>query len=93
MLVEDLASLDVVVLGPYGLLEQTPPDAARSWFEEAAQAPLEELAAPSRPRAPPSRDTSSGVPTEGEADESITRTGSELTSGRLKCPAHQRELP
>lgn len=46
VLVEDLASLDVVVLGHYALPEQTPPDAARSEFEEAAQSTLEELAAP-----------------------------------------------
>lgn len=46
VLVEDLASLDVVVLGHYALPEQTPPDAARSEFEDAARATLEELAAP-----------------------------------------------
>lgn len=46
VLVDDLASLDVVVLGHYALPEQTPPDAARSEFEAAARATLEELAAP-----------------------------------------------
>lgn len=46
VLVEDLASLDVVVLGHYGLPEQTPPDAARREFEKEAQTTLEELAAP-----------------------------------------------
>lgn len=46
VLVEDLASLDVVVLGHYALPEQTPPDAARSEFEVEAKATLQELAAP-----------------------------------------------
>lgn len=46
VLVADLASLDVVVLGHYTLPEQTPPDAARSEFETEARATLEALAAP-----------------------------------------------
>lgn len=46
VLVEDLASLDIVLLGHYALPEQTPPDAARSEFEDEAQAALETLAAP-----------------------------------------------
>lgn len=46
VLVDALASLDIVVLGHYGLPEQTPPEAARSQFEDEAQAMLDELAAP-----------------------------------------------
>lgn len=45
VLVEDLSSLDIVVLGHYGLPEQTPPTAARSQFEEGARETLEGLAA------------------------------------------------
>lgn len=48
VLVEDLASMEVVVLGHYGLPEQTPPDHARTQFGEAAQAELDELARPFR---------------------------------------------
>jgi nucleotide-binding universal stress UspA family protein len=46
VLVEDLASLDIVILGHYALPEQTPPDAARSEFADEAQATLEALSAP-----------------------------------------------
>lgn len=45
-LVDDLSTMEVVVLGYYGLPEQTPPDAAREQFEEAAEATLDDLAAP-----------------------------------------------
>lgn len=45
-LVDDLSTMEVVVLGHYGLPEQTPPDAAREQFEEAAEATLDYLAAP-----------------------------------------------
>lgn len=48
VLVEDLATLDVVLLGHYGLPEQTPADAAREQFEDESDATLEELAAPLR---------------------------------------------
>jgi nucleotide-binding universal stress UspA family protein len=48
VLVEDLAPMDVVVLGHYGLPEQTPMDAARAQFEDEAQAELDELARPFR---------------------------------------------
>lgn len=44
VLVEALASLDVVLLGHYALPEQTPPDAARSEFEAEAQSTLNDLA-------------------------------------------------
>lgn len=44
VLVEDLASLDVVVLGHYGLPEQTPAGAAREQFGDEAQATLDEVA-------------------------------------------------
>lgn len=46
VLVEALASLDVVVLGHYSVPEQTPPYAARDEFEDEAEAMLDELAAP-----------------------------------------------
>lgn len=48
VLVGDLATLDVVLLGHYGLPEQTPADAAREQFEAESRATLEELAAPLR---------------------------------------------
>jgi nucleotide-binding universal stress UspA family protein len=44
VLIEDLSSLDVVVLGHYGLPEQTPASSAREQFGEAAQATLDEVA-------------------------------------------------
>ncbi len=44
VLIEDLASLSVVVLGHYDLPEQTPPSLARDQFGEAAQATLDEVA-------------------------------------------------
>jgi nucleotide-binding universal stress UspA family protein len=46
VLVEDLSSLDVVVLGHYNLPEQTPRRAATEQFEEAAQQTVDELARP-----------------------------------------------
>lgn len=46
VLLETLTTSAVVVVGHYGLPEQTPPTAARDQFEAAAQAELEELAAP-----------------------------------------------
>jgi len=48
VLVEDLASMEVVVLGHYGLPEQTPSDHARTQFGEEARAELDELARPFR---------------------------------------------
>jgi nucleotide-binding universal stress UspA family protein len=45
VLVDDIASLDVVLLGHFGVPEQTPRDAAREQFEDEAQATLDELAA------------------------------------------------
>lgn len=42
-LVSDLASLDVVVLGYYGVPEQTPKDVAREQFRDEAQATLDEV--------------------------------------------------
>lgn len=48
VLVEDLASLDIVVLGHYQLPEQTPPDAAREQFESEARNSLEDLTRPFR---------------------------------------------
>ena len=44
VLIEDLASLNVVVLGHYDLPEQTPVRDAREQFGEAAQATLDEIA-------------------------------------------------
>ena len=44
VLIEDLSSLDVVVLGHYGLPEQTPASSAREQFGEAARATLDEVA-------------------------------------------------
>lgn len=48
VLVEDLASMEIVVLGHYGLPEQAPPDHARAQFKDAADAELEALARPFR---------------------------------------------
>jgi len=45
-IVETLASVEVVVLGRYGLPEQTPPSVARSQYEAEMQMELEELAGP-----------------------------------------------
>lgn len=44
-LIESLSGMDVLLLGHYGLPEQTPPDAGRAQFEEDAQRELEALAA------------------------------------------------
>jgi nucleotide-binding universal stress UspA family protein len=44
VLIEDLASLSVVILGHYDLPEQTPASSAREQFGEAAQATLDEVA-------------------------------------------------
>ncbi|MFC7185382.1 universal stress protein [Halorubrum yunnanense] len=44
VLVDDLSSLDVVILGHYGLPEQTPARDAREQFGDAAQATLDEIA-------------------------------------------------
>lgn len=44
VLIEDLSSLEVVVLGHYDLPEQTPARDAREQFGEAAQATLDEVA-------------------------------------------------
>ncbi|PSQ55408.1 universal stress protein [Halobacteriales archaeon SW_8_68_21] len=44
VLIEDLSSLSVVVLGHYDLPEQTPASLAREQFGEAAQATLDEVA-------------------------------------------------
>jgi nucleotide-binding universal stress UspA family protein len=46
VLVEDLATLDIVLLGHYQLPEQTPSAAAREQFGEGAQATLDGLAEP-----------------------------------------------
>jgi nucleotide-binding universal stress UspA family protein len=46
VLVEDLSSLDVVLMGHYAVPEQTPTETAREQFEADAQAALDELAAP-----------------------------------------------
>lgn len=45
-LVEDLASLDVVLVGHYAVPEQTPKASAREQFGEGAEATLSELAEP-----------------------------------------------
>ena len=44
VLIEDLSSLSVVILGHYDLPEQTPASSAREQFGEAAQATLDEVA-------------------------------------------------
>jgi nucleotide-binding universal stress UspA family protein len=44
VLIDDLSSLDVVLLGHYGLPEQTPVASAREEFEAEAQAELDEVA-------------------------------------------------
>ncbi|ELZ44070.1 UspA domain protein [Halorubrum coriense DSM 10284] len=44
VLIEDLSSLDVVVLGHYGLPEQTPASSARDQFGDAARATLDDVA-------------------------------------------------
>jgi len=44
VLIDDLSSLDVVVLGHYGLPEQTPVRSAREQFGDEAQATLDEVA-------------------------------------------------
>lgn len=46
VLVDTLASMEVVVLGHYGLPEQTPPSAGRDQFEADASAELDDLARP-----------------------------------------------
>lgn len=46
VLVSDLASLDIVLLGHYAVPEQTPRDMAREQFEDEAQAELDTLAQP-----------------------------------------------
>jgi nucleotide-binding universal stress UspA family protein len=46
VLIETLATMEVVLLGHYGLPEQTPPTAARDQFEADAQAELADLARP-----------------------------------------------
>ena len=50
VLVEDLASLDVVLLGHYGLPEQTPARDAREQFGDEAEATMASLAEPFRAR-------------------------------------------
>jgi len=45
VLVDDISTLGVVLLGHYGVPEQTPTDMAREQFEDEAQAELDELAA------------------------------------------------
>jgi hypothetical protein len=45
VLVRDLATIEVVALGHYGLPEQTPPDAAREQFLDDARRELDELTA------------------------------------------------
>jgi len=44
VLIEDLATLDVVLLGHYAVPEQTPRDAAREQFGDEARATLDEVA-------------------------------------------------
>jgi nucleotide-binding universal stress UspA family protein len=48
VLVEDLASMDIVALGHFNLPEQTPADAGKAQFQEEARAELDDLAAPFR---------------------------------------------
>jgi len=48
VLIEDLSTFDVVVLGHYALPEQTPAEAAREQFQDDAWDTVEELAAPFR---------------------------------------------
>ncbi|MBB6647078.1 universal stress protein [Halobellus ruber] len=44
VLVDTLATMEVVLLGHYGLPEQTPPSAARDQFEDDARAELDDIA-------------------------------------------------
>lgn len=46
ILIEDLSSLDIVIMGHYGLPEQTPVSSARDQFEAEAQNTLDGLAQP-----------------------------------------------
>jgi len=48
VLIDDLSSLEIVLLGHYKLPEQTPANSAREQFDEGAEQTLEELAAPFR---------------------------------------------
>jgi len=48
VLVEDLASMEIVALGHFNLPEQTPPDAGQAQFGTDAEAELETLVAPFR---------------------------------------------
>lgn len=48
VLVSDLASLDIVILGHFQVPEQTPVEAAREHFEDEARETLDALAAPFR---------------------------------------------
>ena len=48
VLVEDLSSLDVVIMGHFAVPEQTPTESAREQFGEEAQATLAEVAEPFR---------------------------------------------
>lgn len=45
LLIDSLAPMDIVLLGHYGLPEQTPPEAAREEFEDEAQQELDGIAA------------------------------------------------
>ena len=45
LLIDSLAPMEIVLLGHYGLPEQTPPEAAREEFEDEAQQELDGLAA------------------------------------------------
>lgn len=45
-LIDDLACMEVVVLGHFGLPEQTPPDVGRAQFSDEAQVELRSLAKP-----------------------------------------------
>jgi len=48
VLIDDLSSLDVVLMGHYAVPEQTPTDAARDQFGDAAQTTMDKLAEPFR---------------------------------------------
>jgi nucleotide-binding universal stress UspA family protein len=46
VLIDDISSLDIVLLGHYNVPEQTPTDMAREQFEAEAQATMDDLARP-----------------------------------------------
>ena len=88
-IVETLAGMEAVVLGHYGLPEQTPPSVGRDQFEADATAELESLAAPLE---------STGVPVTtrlvfGKArDKTIDRVALEESCSVILTPGQTGEI-